>query len=412
MESHPKEPIVIRIDFRALSLLAFLAFSPACAPAEAPAPASAGCTSGQVFACDCGGAQGFAVCSEKNILGACVCNPTGAGGQGTDAHASGGQSGTAGGETVASAGHGSDPGDPTESPSGGAGGSGGSDGEAPISPTALTIFCEETLGVYAARVGGCCPLDELWYTKNWLQPNEQLAQSCPLVLKQSAAQGRIAFSQPKADACIKAIGATLDAAKCGERTLDPRWSLPWDKAACEGAITGKQGENEPCGHFYECQPGLTCVGPSQSADGYCSKPRTVGKSCGFSQNEPPLVFPFDPAMYCEEGAQCFDSLCVATPGPGQSCVAGPMAITYECGEGYVCAGPYNKSTCVPRGSGAKGDPCKNSDDCIPSLDCRSQDGQGSFCSEPIPVGGSCPNSNGCLGRCDSSNICQSVCGVG
>lgn len=246
-------------------------------------------------------------------------------------------------------------------------------------------FCDATLGVVVRALEACCTPDDK-ATGDYRFSHDLAAALLPVctsTLGASLSKGRVTVNAAARDACYAAYAETYAPGKCANITQT--FSDP-SGPSCRQAFAGVGAAGAPCLGDHECQDGLTCVGYTQTADGSCIAPPSLGQPCGAAKTDGGAVglasLEFGDHPSCASGARC-DSLsgtCVAAdPEPPPS---------------------------------ADGGPCTSSRGCQPGLYC--EDGT---CRPKKAAGGTCTGSSfdtECIGRCDAPSgepgTCVSFCG--
>jgi hypothetical protein len=299
---------------------------------------SGGCTVEQTYLCDCGEGREFTTCSLAGMQSSCSCGllrpgkqsntggndqPTG-GGEDTqepskNPDGEGGSSGESGLFGGSSGGGGSSQGG--TSSQGGSSGKGGSPGkggaagqqttpETPEQALPLDVlqllFCGDTLGAFSDRAAECFASTAASNedVASWLSILESLPLDCTAALNLSTAMGRITFDAKESISCRQDVSSQIEQFTCGKYPLLSFYPPLWNEKACEGVIVGKQGQNKPCRHSYECAAGLACLGHSAKSDGICSAPSAIGKPCGSKGSMPFKAIPFEQRQECKGDAYC------------------------------------------------------------------------------------------------------------
>lgn len=215
-----------------------------------------------------------------------------------------------------------------------------------------------------------------------------LTASCTSTLDKSVSSGRASIDYQKASECSSAMQQAMQSGfKAGA-------GLP-GAAACDAFVVGKQAAGAPCAQPYECAGEATCVGFTDQQLGTCKVP-AVGEDCGQGQGSAStLDFGADKAE-CAAGAFCDFGQCQPVKSDGGSC-----SDKEECKSGLRCYLDKCSSTAAAAGS-----QCVVENDCPEDHYCGND-----VCTAKKSSGGSCKDSDECLGRCEAGK-CVSFCGIG
>jgi hypothetical protein len=236
-------------------------------------------------------------------------------------------------------------GDGGEGPGGDDGGE--TDGASP--PLSLEPFCAELYAVATAwryAFDGCCSqlsneerndveesLQELLFY-HW-GAGEDAVGSCVTDYQALIDEERLRFDETKAGACAAAFAGQFEAPpetcpSAGFDLLGLRAATGHGAStiaqlrACQEALQGEVGAEQPCASHVECQGGLRCR-PAPGDQRTCQLAVDDGASCRTS-------------------SECLDGYtCVGGGTAGRQCwpsdellIAGSCSFSIECAEGYIC----------------------------------------------------------------------------
>lgn len=194
----------------------------------------------------------------------------------------------------------------------------------------VTIPVHLVVSDTSTPLGGARAIVDTQYTRSfscaltptWMQAGELSSAGAEVAaLAASVSAGRLAYSQPQADACL----AYLDSSTCA----DPggQSAPPPSPTACDEVFVGQVPNGDSCIMDRECANGYCAIGTV--CPGSCAPFLAVGASCGAART----------AAACGPGNVCgwngSDHVCVAsTPagGAGEACSNGFP----RCAMGYYC----------------------------------------------------------------------------
>ena len=278
-------------------------------------------------------------------------------------------------------------------------------GEATLDAGEIGAFCQQTLGaVFEAFIGCCSSADQATpyfaQARAFFQATVTLCSS----LAESRNEGRIAWDQTTAQACIAHFQAELsEAGTCNG--LPP--SIGFTDPPCDSVVTGLGTDGRPCRGAVECQDGYTCAG---NGSGFCSKASSLGLHEQCANGLPLDSFVFgNLAPPCASGLYCSEGQCVA-----QASTGGPCASDDECVSGLTC----HVSICGNGTPELAGAVCDRTGDCQSGFYCaHSALDDAGVCSARKPAGEACDGLDAyeCIGVCAATSdsglagTCTSFC---